>query len=129
MITRILLASAPIVAVSNDAGALQTVKNVALILFLVIGAAWLFIDIRRNLIAAYGEEEARPARVAAPAPAPVQIQSEGIPNSVVAAIAAAVHATLGATSRVVEISSSDDDSGLVWAAEGRRAIYATRKLR
>ncbi len=129
MISRILLAAAPVVAISNDAGPLQTVKNVALILFLVIGAAWLFIDIRRNLVAAYGEEA--PARPAFTPPAPVAPAEvpEGLQPSVVAAIAAAVHYTLGASSRVVAISSSDDESGLTWAAEGRRAIYATRKLR
>jgi Na+-transporting methylmalonyl-CoA/oxaloacetate decarboxylase gamma subunit len=134
MISRIFLASGAVVSATAEAGDLQTVKSVLLIVFLVIGAVWLLVDIRRNLLATYG---ATPPP--APAPAPVstiasapaaapQISGERPSPAVLAVIAAAVHCTLGSASHIVAISSHDDESQS-WAAEGRRAIYATRKVR
>ncbi len=128
MISRLFLASGSVLAVNADAGALQTVKNVVLILFLVIGAVWLLVDIRRNLIATYGPTQSSPVGpvpVSAPA---VRASSERPSPEVLAVIAAAVHTTLGRASRIVSISDDDDDAQS-WAAEGRRAIYATRKVR
>ena len=134
MISRIFLASGAVVAAATETGDLQTVKSVLLILFLVIGAVWLLVDIRRNLIATYGATPPpTPAPVSTPASAPaaapqIAVSGERPSPAVLAVIAAAVHCTLGSASHIVAISSHDDESKS-WAAEGRRAIYATRKVR
>jgi hypothetical protein len=135
MISRCFLASGAVVAATGDAGSLQTVKNVLLIIFLAIGAVWLFVDIRRNLTATYGGAAAplpaplpaTAAPVACAAPAASAVDERPSPE-VLAVLAAAVHCTMGANSRIVAISGVDDDTQS-WAAEGRRAIYATRKVR
>jgi Na+-transporting methylmalonyl-CoA/oxaloacetate decarboxylase gamma subunit len=129
MISRLFLASGATIAATAETGSMETIKNVLLIVFLVVGVAWLLIDARRNLITAYGGAEAPaplPARAptASYAPTPADRPSP----EVLAVIAAAVHATIGRTSRIVAISTDDDDAQS-WAAEGRRAIYATRKVR
>ena len=125
MITRLFLAAGAITAATTDTGALETIKNILLILFLVVGVVWLFIDARRNLIATYGG--AAPAPLAAPAPVRQVTQERPAPE-LLAVLAAAVHSTFGSGSRIVAISGDDDDVQS-WAAEGRRAIYATRKVR
>ncbi len=128
MISRLFLASGATIAATAETGSMETIKNVVLIVFLVVGVAWLLIDARRNLVAAYGGAEA-------PAPQPARAPVVSFPSTadrpspeVLAVIAAAVHATIGRTSRIVSISTDDDDAQS-WAAEGRRAIYATRKVR
>ncbi|MBK8478854.1 MAG: hypothetical protein IPL39_21980 [Opitutaceae bacterium] len=129
MISRLFLASGSVVALNTDAGALQTIKTVVLILFLVIGAVWLLVDIRRNLIATYSVSPPQSPLGPIPVSTPVvRASSERPTPEVLAVIAAAVHTTLGRASRIVAISSDDDDAQS-WAAEGRRAIYATRKVR
>lgn len=130
MISRILLVAGPVAAIATDSGALQTVKDVLLIAFLAIGAVWLIVDIRRNLAATYGSAEPLPAPQPTPAttsPA-ARVAGERPSPELLAVIAAAVHSTLGRDSRIIAISGEGDDVQS-WAAEGRRAIYATRKVR
>jgi hypothetical protein len=67
-----------------------------------------------------------PVALAAPAPAAPPVPT-GLTPEVLALITAAVHVTLGASARIVSISTGDD--AMVWAAEGRRRIYATRNPR
>lgn len=62
---------------------------------------------------------ATPVTAAAPVPAPVE---EGVPGPHLAAIAAAVHAVLGAH-RIVRIEEARAGSG--WTAEGRAAHHAS----
>lgn len=128
MISRIFLASGAGLAAAADTGSMETIKNTLLIVFLVVAIVWLLIDARRNLMATYGGAEMAPAI----APAPVATTTatgatQGLPAEIVAVITAAVHASLGSSATVVAIST--DDENLAWAAEGRRAIYATRKVR
>lgn len=71
---------------------------------------------------------AKPVAVAA-APAPVAAApaaSEGISPEVVAVIAAAVHTTLERPHRILSIRPSTDR---YWAAEGRREIFRSHKVR
>ena len=95
------------------------------------GVVWLLIDARRNLIATYGGGVA-PAPVAAAVSAPASRPAPaGQPSpEILAVIAAAVHTTLGRSAQIVSVSTDEDETeALTWAAEGRRAIYATRKVR
>ena len=125
MITRLFLAAGAVTAATTDTGALELIKNILLILFLVVGVVWLFIDARRNLIASYGGAAPQAAAVSVPAvPATLARPSPEL----LAVLAAAVHSTFGTRSRIVAITSDGDDVQS-WAAEGRRAIYATRKVR
>ena len=96
----------------------------------MVGLVWLLIDARRNLIATYGGAVAPAPLPAAPAvAAAARPVSAGQPSpEVLAVIAAAVHTALGRSSRIISISTDDDDAQ-AWAVEGRRAIYATRKVR
>jgi hypothetical protein len=130
MISRIFLASGATIAAATDAGSLETLKSILLIVFLVVGIVWLLIDARRNLMAAYGGNEApAPAPLFTPAPAvaaPAATAGQ-LPAEIIAVITAAVHASLGGSAQIVAISGADDNR--TWAAEGRRAIYATRKVR
>ncbi len=130
MISKLFLASGAVTAAVADAGSMETIKDVLLIAFLAVGIVWLLIDARRNLIATYGGAVAPAPQPAAPVsslaarPAPA-----GQPSpEILAVIAAAVHTALGGSSRIGSISTDDDDAQ-AWAIEGRRAIYATRKVR
>lgn len=68
---------------------------------------------------------ATPPPVAA-APAP----GAGIPGPVFAAIAAAVSTALGDKSFTIRgVQIADPRESLAWGAEGRRSIYASRKVR
>lgn len=74
----------------------------------------------------------RTARAAKPAAAAVAAQApvspDGIEPQVIAAMAAAVHATLGAGNRITSIVQVDaPDHG--WGLEGRRQIHSARKVR
>ena len=73
-----------------------------------------------------------PAPSAAPlptTPAPAAA-GEAIPAPVFAAIAAAVSTALGDSRFAIRgVQAVDPRSNLSWGAEGRRAIYASRKLR
>ncbi len=127
MMSRIFLASGATIAVTAETGPMEMIKNILLILFLVVGAVWLLIDARRNLVATYGGAvQPAPHTGAAPIAACTAPRGQPAPE-IVAIIAAAVHAHLGRASRIVAISTDDDAQ--TWAAEGRRAIYATRKVR
>ncbi len=127
MISRLFLASGAAIAATQDAGSMETIKNVLLIAFLAVGILWLLLESRRNLMAAYGDVGAS-AAPATPAPAALRpAPATALSPELVAVLSAAVHATLGRNSRVVAISTDDDAQ--TWAAEGRRAIYATRKVR
>ncbi len=129
MISKLFLASGAIAAATTDTGSTNTIKNALLIAFLAVGIVWLLIDARRNLIATYGGAVA-PAPVAAPVSAPTARPAPaGQPTpEILAVIAAAVHTAIGGSSRIISISTDDDDAQ-AWAVEGRRAIYATRKVR
>lgn len=56
----------------------------------------------------------------------VEADSDEVPPQVVAAISAAVYATVGANARIVKVSPMNQT--LAWSAEGRRAIFASRTV-
>ncbi len=129
MISRLFLATGATVAATSDTGSMETIKNVLLVVFLAVGVVWLLIDARRNLIATYGG-----AAPATPQSAPVPVAAAPaaagkLSPEILAVISAAVHATLGRSSQIISIANADEDESMTWAAEGRRAIYATRKVR
>ncbi|MDQ5980814.1 MAG: glutaconyl-CoA/methylmalonyl-CoA decarboxylase subunit delta [Verrucomicrobiota bacterium] len=69
-----------------------------------------------------------PKSVAAAMPPPVANPGEDLEPTVVAAMAAAVHATLGGGMRITSIVRVDaPDHG--WGLEGRRQIHSARKVR
>jgi|GEM_PF-1495388 len=131
MISKLFLASGTIVAAASDAGSMETIKNGLLIAFLAVGIVWLLIDARRNLIATYGGAVAPAPQPQISAPVAARPATAGQPSpEILAVIAAAVHTALGSSSRIVSVSTDETETeALTWAAEGRRAIYATRKVR
>jgi hypothetical protein len=129
MISKLFLASGAVVAASADAGSMESIKDLLLIAFLVVAIVWLLIDARRNLIATYGGAVAPAPQPQTSAPVAARPATAGQPSpEILAVIAAAVHTAVGTSSRIVSIATDDDDAN-VWAVEGRRAIYATRKVR
>ena len=127
MISKLFLVTGATIAAVSDAGSMETIKDILLIAFLVVAVVWLLIDARRNLIATYGGAAA-PAPVAAPVSAVRPVPAGQPTPEILAVIAAAVHTALGRSARIVSIAADDDDAQ-IWAVEGRRAIYATRKVR
>lgn len=72
----------------------------------------------------------RPAAAPAAATPPASASAGDIPGPVYAAIAAAVASTLGDERFAIRgVQTVDPRSNMSWGAEGRRAIYASRKLR
>jgi len=72
----------------------------------------------------------RPAAAPAAATPPAPASAGDIPGPVYAAIAAAVASTLGDERFAIRgVQTVDPRSNMSWGAEGRRAIYASRKLR
>ncbi len=65
--------------------------------------------------------------VAAPSPAPAPAAPGTIPETDLVLIAAAVHATFGPSARIIALSPRPEARD--WAVEGRRAIFATHKVR
>ena len=60
----------------------------------------------------------------------VAAATDGIPGEIQAAIAAAVSVALADRQFVIYgVRSADPRGNLAWGAEGRRSIYASRKLR
>jgi Na+-transporting methylmalonyl-CoA/oxaloacetate decarboxylase gamma subunit len=130
MITRLLLVLTPLVGLL---GVDRPLIAVFLGLFLLLACIWLVIDIRRQLAQTRAAAQP-PAPPPPPPPAPVIMIAppEAVPGTLVAVIAAAVHCALGASARVVSITSASDAPGnaaLAWSAEGRRAIYSSHKVR
>ena len=95
-----------------------------------LGSLALLVALVGKLFIAFG---AKPAPAAAPVPAAATSAPAGgevIPAPVLAAIAAAVSAALGDSRFAIRgVQTVDPRSNLSWGAEGRRAIYASRKLR
>ncbi len=91
---------------------LFTLGGLALVVWLA-GKVFMIRD-RRKLVA---------SRAAA-------VEAEHIPGVIFAAIAAAVSVTLEDRRFVIHgVRSADPRVNMAWGAEGRRSIYASRKLR
>ncbi len=74
---------------------------------------------------AQAEEERRTVAAAAAAVAAVTSPAQAGNPHLVAVIAAAAHATLGSSARVVSIRPAENE----WGAEGRRQIFASHRTR
>ncbi len=105
--------------------------------WLALGAMLAIIAVFLLVVAPAGpwHHATHPADPAAP-PAPVAAApsaDEGISPQVFAAIAGAVYATLGKSARVVAanvaVEAELEDARHLWAAEGRRQIYSSHRLR
>jgi Na+-transporting methylmalonyl-CoA/oxaloacetate decarboxylase gamma subunit len=103
--------------------------NGLVVVFTALSLIWALMEITAQWFKRQGPAPKR-APVAAPAPAavPQAAATEAIEPVVVAAMAAAVHATLGAGMRITSIVRVDaPDQG--WGLEGRRQIHSARKVR
>lgn len=89
---------------------------------IAIAVSLLIGVVIRVIVAALGRLEARQSTKPVPVPAPVAGGDEDPPAEHVAAIAAAIHAMLGAH-RIVHIEESRRRAG--WLAEGRLAQHAS----
>jgi hypothetical protein len=105
--------------------------------WLALGAILAGITVFILLVAAVGRWLAA-THPDAPAPTPAPVAAapsadEGISPQVFAAIAGAVYATLGKSARVVAanvaVEAELEDARHLWAAEGRRQIYSSHRLR
>lgn len=101
-----------------------------LIVFLALGSIWFALEIIGRIFR-YLEKRPAAAPVAVTTPAPVAAAAPaadtGLPGEVLAAIAAAVHVTLGPGGRVAAVRSLTTDQD--WAREGRCQIFASHRLR
>lgn len=102
-----------------------------LVVVFSLGSLALLVTLVGKFFTAFGP---KPAPAAAPLPAattPSPVAGgEAIPAPVFAAIAAAVSTALGDSRFAIRgVQTVDPRSNLSWGAEGRRAIYASRKLR
>lgn len=112
-----------------------------MIVFVVLGSLWLLME----LIGAYfkrrdaqlqkseaGAQEAKAAAVASASPKPAVVPGAVAPE-IIAVVSAAVHVALaGKRHRVVSVrpeAHPAGQSGSVWAVEGRRDIFASRRPR
>lgn len=100
--------------------------NGLVVVFTALCLIWVLVEImalwfKRRAAAAQA------APVSAPPPAAAD-PGDGLDPAVVAAMAAAVHATLGTGNRITSIVQVDaPDHG--WGLEGRRQIHSARKVR
>lgn len=91
------------------------------VVFVALGLIWGVMEV----IGFFFQLAARrAARVMPVAPTPV---GEGLPVATVAAITAAVHATMGTAIQIRAIAIANPDAQ--WAREGRREVFQSHKLR
>jgi len=96
------------------------------VLFTLSALAILVSLIGRIFIAAQAKQASAAATATPAAPA----TGEAIPGPVFAAIAAAVSTALADQRFVIRgVQTVDPRQNLAWGAEGRRSIYASRKVR
>ena len=100
--------------------------NGLVVVFTALGLIWGLLEVMA-LWFKRSARSAKPAAVAATA-ATTPVAPDAIDPQVIAAMAAAVHATLGAGSRITSVVQVEaPDHG--WGLEGRRQIHSARKVR
>jgi phenylpyruvate tautomerase PptA (4-oxalocrotonate tautomerase family) len=100
--------------------------NGLVVVFTALGLIWGLLEV----MALWFKRSARIAKpaTAAAVAAPAPVSADALEPQVIAAMAAAVHATLGAGSRITSVVQVDaPDHG--WGLEGRRQIHSARKVR
>lgn len=120
----------PLAALPDHPGLLENLGfqlNGLIVVFTALALIWGLME----LLGACFRQRAASAQLRAtaslPAAAPVPPAETGTPPGHLVVIAAAVHATLGARTRIVALAPHPDAQD--WAAEGRRQIFSTRKVR
>jgi Na+-transporting methylmalonyl-CoA/oxaloacetate decarboxylase gamma subunit len=100
--------------------------NGLVVVFTALGLIWGLLE----LMAIWFKRAARAAKpaVAAAVAAPAPVTPDGLEPQVIAAMAAAVHATLGGSPRITSIVRVDTPDH-EWVLEGRRQIHSARKVR
>ncbi|AWI10201.1 OadG family transporter subunit [Ereboglobus luteus] len=110
--------------------------NGLMIVFTVLGGLWILFEITGAIFKRHGalvEKKKAEARASAAAAAAIGTtstsgQTEGIAPEVIAVISASVHTALaGRRHRVLAINVPAH--GTEWAAEGRRDIFRSHKVR
>lgn len=101
--------------------------NGLVVVFTALGLIWGLLELMA-LWFKRAARAARPAAVAAVAVAPAPVAPDGLEPQVIAAMAAAVHATLGGSPRITSIVRVEAPDG-EWTREGRRQIHSARKVR
>lgn len=114
--------------------------NGLLIVFTALGSIWLLMEaigfvfkqrdarLAKAAQAAAAASAAAAAAQIAPAPAGEASATDGISAATVAVVSAAVHVVLaGRRHRVLSVKPSAHDN--IWAAEGRREIFGSHKVR
>jgi Na+-transporting methylmalonyl-CoA/oxaloacetate decarboxylase gamma subunit len=100
-----------------------------LVVLVTLGTLAILVSLIGRLFIAARPAPA-PAAAPPPAAAPTPEAAGEIPGPVYAAIAAAVASTLGDERFAIRgVQTVDPRGNMSWGAEGRRAIYASRKLR
>jgi hypothetical protein len=102
-----------------------------IVVFVALGSIWVLLEI---VGAFFKNRQSAPAAasiavpVAAAAPAAAPAPEVGLPPAIVAAIAAAVHVAVGGRPhRIASINPAP--TAAAWAAEGRRDIFSSHRLR
>jgi hypothetical protein len=104
--------------------------NGLVVVFTALGLIWGLVEV----MAFWFKRRARTVAASLPTPAPAAAVAPSVPGNegmepaLVAAIAGAIHATLGAATRITSVVRVDaPDHG--WSLEGRRQIHSARKVR
>lgn len=103
-----------------------------LVVLFALGSLAILVGLVGRIFAALEERrtEVRPATAATPARTTVPATTEEISPAVLAAIAAAVAATLGDRRFAIRgVQVADPRQNAAWSAEGRRTIYASHNVR
>ena len=103
-----------------------------LVVLFALGSLAILVGLVGRIFAALEERrtEVRPATAATPARTTLPATTEEISPAVLAAIAAAVAATLGDRRFAIRgVQVADPRQNAAWSAEGRRTIYASHNVR
>ena len=100
-----------------------------LVVLVTLGTLAILVSLIGRLFIAL-RPAAAPITATPPAAPPAPTSAGDIPGPVYAAIAATVASALGDERFAIRgVQTVDPRSNMSWGAEGRRAIYASRKLR
>lgn len=105
--------------------------NGLIVVFTALSLLWGLLEVMALWFkwrARVAEATAAVAMTAAPAAVPTPVATEDLAPELVAAMAAAVHHTLGGAGRITSIVRVDGPGG-EWTREGRRQIDSARKVR
>lgn len=97
--------------------------NGLVVVFIALGLIWGMLEVAGLCFKRHPQPASQPVAMA-----PAEPENAGTPAEIMAAIAAAVHVTLGSEHRIASIVPLET-SAHDWALEGRRQIHSARKVR